>query len=232
TGDSPQEAPDGRLGGQPSGFFLSRPRQRHDSATARAKQTQASHLGVRGGEAPARRQPSAPRPATAGGCGWRSPRPRRSRKKRRRWPCSRFLRAWPPVTFVEVAGIEPASFSASPGLLRAQPALDFLSPGVHAGKSPTGSVTVWCPAQPRDRAGQLILLADARRRAGGTPGLTHFLASGYQAASWTSVRVTSALEFCGHGINEGTTATLGPLPLDRPPKSKPITPYGVVLAGT
>jgi hypothetical protein len=30
---------------------------------------------------------------------------------------------------------------------------------------------------------------------------------------------------CGHRINEVTTATLGPLPLVRPPKSKPITPY-------
>jgi hypothetical protein len=47
---------------------------------------------------------------------------------------------------VEVAGIEPASFGTSPGLLRAQPALAFLSPGVHAGESPTGSATVCCPA--------------------------------------------------------------------------------------
>ncbi len=46
---------------------------------------------------------------------------------------------------VEVAGIEPASFGTSPGLLRAQPALAFLSPGVHAGESPTGSATVCCP---------------------------------------------------------------------------------------
>src|ERR1022692_3669536 len=37
---------------------------------------------------------------------------------------------------VEVAGIEPASFRTSPGLLRAQPALLFLSPGGHAGKPP------------------------------------------------------------------------------------------------
>ena len=47
---------------------------------------------------------------------------------------------------VEVAGIEPASFGTSPGLLRAEPALVFLSPGVHAGESPTGSATVCCPA--------------------------------------------------------------------------------------
>jgi len=29
----------------------------------------------------------------------------------------------------------------------------FLSPGDHAGKTPTGSVTVWFPSLPRDRAG-------------------------------------------------------------------------------
>jgi len=45
-------------------------------------------------------------------------------------------------SMVEVAGIEPASFGTSPGLLRAQPALAFLSPGVHAGEPPTGSATV------------------------------------------------------------------------------------------
>src|SRR5690348_7684916 len=28
----------------------------------------------------------------------------------------------------------------------------FLSPGDHAGKTPTGSVTVWFPSLPRDRA--------------------------------------------------------------------------------
>ena len=39
---------------------------------------------------------------------------------------------------VEVAGVEPASFSTSPGLLRAQPALLFLSPGGHAGQPPSG----------------------------------------------------------------------------------------------
>ena len=37
------------------------------------------------------------------------------------------------VLLVEMAGIEPASFGTSPGLLRAQPALAFLSPGVPAG---------------------------------------------------------------------------------------------------
>ena len=36
---------------------------------------------------------------------------------------------------VEVAGIEPASFDASPGLLRAQFALPLLGPTVHANES-------------------------------------------------------------------------------------------------
>ena len=48
----------------------------------------------------------------------------------------------PELTIVEVPGIEPGSFSTSPGLLRAQPAFVFLSPGDHAGKTPTGSATV------------------------------------------------------------------------------------------
>ncbi|CAA9244063.1 MAG: hypothetical protein AVDCRST_MAG52-1734 [uncultured Blastococcus sp.] len=36
---------------------------------------------------------------------------------------------------MEVAGIEPASFDASPGLLRAQSALPLLDPVDHANKS-------------------------------------------------------------------------------------------------
>ena len=48
----------------------------------------------------------------------------------------------------------------------------FLSPGGLAGEPPPGSVAVWCPVQPRDRAKRWILLADARHRAGGAPGLT------------------------------------------------------------
>src|SRR6202050_2507107 len=35
--------------------------------------------------------------------------------------------------------------------------------------------------------------------------------------------------FCGNRIFEVTTATLGPLPLDQLPKSKPVTPYAVSL---
>jgi hypothetical protein len=43
------------------------------------------------------------------------------------------------------------------------------------------------------------------------------------------VRCVLALIFCGNRINEVTTATLGPLPLDQLPKSKPVTPYAVLL---
>ena len=39
--------------------------------------------------------------------------------------------------FVEVAGIEPASASVEPGLLRAQSAAAFLSPGDLADESPS-----------------------------------------------------------------------------------------------
>jgi len=46
-----------------------------------------------------------------------------------------------PVVSVEVAGIEPASDGSAPGLLRVQPADEFLGPSDHAGKSLTGSVT-------------------------------------------------------------------------------------------
>lgn len=60
--------------------------------------------------------------------------------------------------WVEVAGIEPASFGEGPGLLRVQPAWRFLSPGAHAGVSPTGSVAVGCPYRPRDRACRWSLL--------------------------------------------------------------------------
>ena len=73
---------------------------------------------------------------------------------------------------VEVAGIEPASFGAEPGLLRAQPACAFLGPSSQTGKLLTGPVAVRFPARSRDRTEQLSLLADARHRAEGTPGLT------------------------------------------------------------
>lgn len=62
------------------------------------------------------------------------------------------------ASMVEVAGIEPASFGDGSGLLRVQPAWRFLSPGAHAGVSPTGSVAVWCSYRPRDRIGRWSLL--------------------------------------------------------------------------
>ena len=43
------------------------------------------------------------------------------------------------------------------------------------------------------------------------------------------MRCVLALMFCGNRIFEVTTATLGPLPLDQLPKSKPVTPYAVSL---
>ena len=98
----------------------------------------------------------------------------------------------------------------------------FLSPGGPAGRPPTGSVAVCCPAHPRDRAERWILLTDARHRAGGTPGLT--TSNSRQAARARLVRVTLALIVCGHRINEVMSAILGPLPLDQPLKSKPVTP--------
>jgi hypothetical protein len=46
---------------------------------------------------------------------------------------------------VEVAGIEPASFSTSPGLLRVQPASFFSAPAVVQASRRTGSAAVCCP---------------------------------------------------------------------------------------
>jgi len=43
------------------------------------------------------------------------------------------------------------------------------------------------------------------------------------------VRDVLALMVCGNRICEVITATLGPLPLDQLPKSKPVTPYAVSL---
>jgi len=43
------------------------------------------------------------------------------------------------------------------------------------------------------------------------------------------VRSGLALILCGNRIFEVITATLGPLPLDQLPKSKPVTPYAVFL---
>src|SRR5260370_27854001 len=70
------------------------------------------------------------------------------------------------VDFVEVAGIEPASFSTSPGLLRAQSAARFSAPAVTQTSRRAGSVAVRCPDYSRDRTKPLLLLADARHRVG------------------------------------------------------------------
>ena len=46
------------------------------------------------------------------------------------------------------------------------------------------------------------------------------------------MRVDLALIVCGNRICEVITATLGPLPLDQLPKSKPVTPYAVLIDDT
>jgi hypothetical protein len=97
-----------------------------------------------------------------------------------------------------------------------------IGPGSHAGKLPTGSVAVRCPDQSRDRAGRWILLADARHRVGGIPGLTSLLLCGYLGReSEASALNLGTYEVCGHSINEVMSAVLGSLPLDQPLKSKP-----------
>jgi hypothetical protein len=118
-------------------------------------------------------------------------------------------------------------------LTRASPSascIAFLGPGSPAGKLPTGSVAVRCPDQSRDRAGRWILLADARHRVGGIPGLTNLLLCGYLGReSEVSALNLGTYEVCGHSINEVMSAVLGSLPLDQPLKSKPVTPCWVVV---
>ena len=46
------------------------------------------------------------------------------------------------------------------------------------------------------------------------------------------MRVDLALIVCGNRICEVITATLGPLLLDQLPKSKPVTPYAVLIDDT
>ena len=143
------------------------------------------------------------------------------------------------------AGRSPASCVARSGggggnrtrvlqyLTRASPSAScfaFLGPGSPAGKLPTGSVAVRCPDQSRDRAGRCILLADARHRVGGIPGLTNLLLCGYLGReSEVSALNLGTYEVCGHSINEVMSAVLGSLPLDQPLKSKPVTPWWVVV---
>ena len=79
------------------------------------------------------------------------------------------------------------------------------------------------------RPGQaVILLADARHRVEGIPGLTAnrlLTCLKRQERRRLQCAFRWHLLVCGHRIYEVTTATLGPLPLVRPPKSKPIAPY-------
>ena len=75
----------------------------------------------------------------------------------------------------------------------------------------------------------MSLLADARHRAGGAPGLTVFLQSrlGSESEGGLGGR-DSALRIGTCGLrthfDEVTSAILGSLLLDRPPKSKPVIP--------
>ena len=100
----------------------------------------------------------------------------------------------------------------------------FLGPGSPAGKLPTGSVAVRCPDQSRDRAGRWILLADARHRAGGIPGLTTSNSRLLGREGEVSALNLGTCKGCGHSVNEVMSAVLGSLPLDHPLKSKPVTP--------
>jgi len=110
------------------------------------------------------------RPAKATGHRGECPRPSGSKQPIAN-RCPRFART-PVGWLVEVPGIEPGSFGVKSGLLRAQPAFAFLGPSGHASKPLTGSVAVRFPSRSRDRTSWLSLLADARHRAEGTPGLT------------------------------------------------------------
>jgi len=86
-------------------------------------------------------------------------------------------RRWQNGWLVEVAGIEPASASAEPGLLRVQPAVVFLSPSDLAGVSLPGSVAVVVPVTPATQATSSGSLDDASYRTESTPGLTDLRSS-------------------------------------------------------
>src|SRR5215212_7867577 len=73
---------------------------------------------------------------------------------------------------VEVAGIEPASSSDEPGLLRAQLARRSLGSCTRASTLQTSPVSVHVPAKSWDHSQQVSLLDEARIRGGGAPGLT------------------------------------------------------------
>ena len=79
---------------------------------------------------------------------------------------------------VEVPGIEPGSFAALSGLLRAQLTMPLLGPSDHVSES------VWraqsrliSPYEPRDKTRLASLLTDAGTRDEGVPGPTGLLRS-------------------------------------------------------
>jgi len=76
----------------------------------------------------------------------------------------------------------------------------------------------------------VILLADARHRAGGSPGLTTSNSRLLGREGEVSALCIGTYFFCGHSVNEVMSAVLGPLLLDQPPKSKPVTPSWVVTS--
>jgi hypothetical protein len=121
---------------------------------------------------------------------------------------------------VEVAGIEPASFGISSGLLRAQPASAFLGPGDHAGKSPTGSVTVGCSAGSRDRNQTWSSLTDADTGSRALPARQRRSLRQRERTRTASYR---QLFGCRDWLTRSRDI-LGPLHLIRRPKSKPDTP--------
>ena len=74
---------------------------------------------------------------------------------------------------VEVAGIEPASASVNPGLLRAQPATAFLGPDDRTGTSSSWAQSLFMsPLGPVTGPATSGLLVDASIQAEGEPGLT------------------------------------------------------------
>jgi hypothetical protein len=119
-----------------------------------------------------------------------------------------------------VAGIEPASFGISSGLLRAQPASAFLGPGDHAGKSPTGSVTVGCSPDSRDRNQAWSSLADAETGSRALPARQRRSLRQRERTRTASYRQL----FGCRGWLTRSRDILGPLHLIRRPKSKPDTP--------
>ncbi len=134
-----------------------------------------------------------------------------------------------PTNSVEVPGIEPGSSVASQGLLRAQSACLYSDPPVmRTSRCDDPSRCLVFRAAPRP-ARTVSPLADAGHRSGNIPGPTATLPA--QAARANAVRVSAALIFLRHLVNEIIVAFLGTLPLDLHPESKPFTPLPPAMAG-